>query len=88
MLSIYGSTKLQPLVRRLRNWQRLRRRTKLGHVALRAPAPPQAVLILPKDDRVSHKSFSDNEKGGKTGSKANRDKEERGSKSTNEKIYQ
>ena len=47
MLSIYGSTKLQPLVRRLRNWQRLRRRTKLGHVALRAPAPPQAVLILP-----------------------------------------
>ena len=49
------------------------------------PIPEQAVLILPKDDRVSHKSFSDNEKGSKTWSKANREKEERGSKSTNER---
>ena len=49
------------------------------------PIPEQAVLILPKDDRVSHKSFSDNEIGSKTGSKANRGKEGRGSRSDNER---
>merc|ERR1711915_330414 len=50
------------------------------------PIAEQAVLILPEEDRLSHKSASDNERGGRSGKKEKeRSFSERGEKSRNDK---
>merc|ERR1711915_890018 len=50
------------------------------------PIAEQAVLILPEEDRLSHKSASDNERGGRSGKKEkDRSLSDRGEKSGNDK---